>query len=226
MNRATDTIPSLRCSNGIAAGISLKKAWHSWRNFACSILGKEKVDKISYRNAFQTLAKVDPLAAPIEELNATIQQHGINVGLAREETNRDAFLNIILSELVEPKLGIRNPTIVYDWPVTQSALAIVRREDEFELAERFELYVDGVELANGYHELLDPEELSRRNSMNNQLRLRDGHALLPEHSRLLEAMKSGLENFSGVALGLDRLVMLLTGARSIREVMAFPLDRA
>ena len=83
-----------------------------------------------------------------------------------------------------------------------------------------------MELANGYHELLDPDELSSRNSINNQGRLKDGNRILPESSRLLEAMRHGMPQCAGVALGVDRLVMLATGASTIDEVIAFPIDRA
>jgi len=94
------------------------------------------------------------------------------------------------------------------------------------VAERFELYVSGIELANGYHELVDPAELVRRNTQQNALRRADGRQPLPEPVHLLAAMRSGLPAATGVALGFDRLVMVAAGATSLREVMAFPLDRA
>lgn len=94
------------------------------------------------------------------------------------------------------------------------------------MAERFELYVRGIELANGYHELLDPAVLRERNRVNNQLRQSDGKPVLPEESRLLAAMDQGLPACSGCALGFDRLVMAATGAKSIQEVLAFPISRA
>ncbi len=94
------------------------------------------------------------------------------------------------------------------------------------MAERFELYLDGVELANGYVELLDPAVLRARSAEANRHRLADGKPALPEENRLLAAMESGLPACAGVALGFDRAVMLATGATSIAEVMAFPIDRA
>jgi lysyl-tRNA synthetase class 2 len=94
------------------------------------------------------------------------------------------------------------------------------------VAERFELYVEGIELANGYHELLDAGELRRRNRAANELRVADGKTPLPEESRLLDAMQSGLPPCIGVALGFDRLVMLAVGAKTLAEVIAFPFDRA
>ena len=88
------------------------------------------------------------------------------------------------------------------------------------------LYVDGIELANGFHELLDPAVLRQRNQINNELRAADRKCTLPAESRLLAAMDHGLPACSGCALGFDRLVMVATGAKSIQEVLAFPIDRA
>jgi lysyl-tRNA synthetase class 2 len=126
---------------------------------------------------------------------------------------------------VEPHLGRDRPTIVFDYPASQAALARVRDENP-PLAERFELYVRGIELANGYHELLDPAVLRGRNRLNNQHRVADRKYLLPEESRLLAAMQQGLPACCGCALGFDRLVMAITGSATIRDVMAFPIDRA
>jgi lysyl-tRNA synthetase class 2 len=94
------------------------------------------------------------------------------------------------------------------------------------VAERFELYIDGWELANGYHELLDADELRRRNAHANKLRRADGKPTLPEESRLLAAMEHGLPLAVGCALGFDRLVMVAVGVKSIEEVIAFPWERA
>jgi lysyl-tRNA synthetase class 2 len=94
------------------------------------------------------------------------------------------------------------------------------------VAERFELYVSGVELANGYHELLDPAVLRERNAQSNRLRRADGKPPLPEPARLLAAMEAGLPPATGVALGFDRVVLLAAGATDLREVIAFPMDRA
>ena len=106
-----------------------------------------------------------------------------------------------------------------------AALARIR-SGEPPVAERFELFDRGIELANGYHELLEPDELRRRNAESNRLRRLDGKEPLPEDSRLLAAMRSGLPPSTGVALGFDRLVMLAAGAESIDQITAFPWDRA
>jgi lysyl-tRNA synthetase class 2 len=141
--------------------------------------------------------------------------------------DRDAWLDLLLVERVQPHLGRTRPAIVYDYPASQAALArVVRRAAGPAVAERFELYVDGIELANGYHELLDAEVLRQRNRRNNQLRAADGKPTLPEESQLLAAMEAGLPACTGVALGFDRLVMLAVGANTIDEVLTFPVDRA
>jgi lysyl-tRNA synthetase class 2 len=139
--------------------------------------------------------------------------------------DRDGWLDWLLTQRVQSKLGVGRPVLLYDFPASQAALAQIR-PGEPPLAERFELYVCGWELANGYHELLDAAELRRRNARANELRRQDGKAALPEESRLLAAMERGLPPAVGCALGFDRLVMLATGAKSIDEVIAFPWDRA
>jgi lysyl-tRNA synthetase class 2 len=126
---------------------------------------------------------------------------------------------------VQPHLGIDRPTLVYDYPASQAALARIRLGNP-PVAERFELYVLGIELANGYHELTDAAELRRRNAAVNAQRVADGKPALPAESRLLAAMDAGLPPAVGVALGFDRLVMLAAGADSVAEVIAFPFDRA
>lgn len=134
-------------------------------------------------------------------------------------------LDVVLTTKVQPQLGLTRPAIVFDYPADQAALARIRPGDP-PLAERFELYVDGIELANGYHELLDAKVLRERNRAANAARAADGKFTLPEESQLLAAMDHGLPSCCGCALGFDRLVMVATGAKSIQEVMAFPIDRA
>ena len=190
-----------------------------------TILEKPRTTRMTYKEAFVQFADVDPFGCAVSDLQTAAEQAGVWVLFPLDQASRDSWLNLIMSRVIEPNLGRESATIIYDWPASQSALAIVR-EDQPPVAERFEIYVDGVELANGYHELLDPDELSKRNSINNQQRVKDSSPLLPEESRLLDAMRHGMPGCAGVALGVDRLVMLATGANSIREVLAFPIDRA
>jgi len=194
-------------------------------DLAEALLGRGPCERMSYAEAFRRYAGVDPHRATISELTAAGAGQGIAMPESLASDDRDARLDVLLVELVEPQLGIARPTILYDYPASQAALARVR-DDDPPVAERFELYVRGIELANGYHELLDPAVLRRRNAAANQQRMADGKPALPEESRLLAAMDYGLPRCSGVALGFDRLVMIAAGAKSLAEVMAFPIDRA
>jgi len=189
-----------RVGDDYAAGMQLLA------DLAEEMLGRGQPERLTYREAFQRYAEIDPL----ESVTAI---------------DRDFELDLLLTQRVETHLGQSRPTILYDYPASQSALARVRNDNP-PVAERFELYVRGVELANGYHELLDPEILRERNRHNNVLRKSDSKLLLPEESRLLAAMESGLPPCSGCALGFDRLLMVVTGAKTVQEVMAFPIERA
>ena len=193
--------------------------------FASTTLNRPKSKVLSYGDAFRKMADVDPFVDTVESFGEALQAGGVSISEFAGETDRDFWLNLILTHLVEPKLGFEAPVIIYDWPPSQAALAIVR-DGSPPVAERFELYVDGVELGNGYHELLDADELVRRNKQNNTLREDDGSDPLPVDSRLLDAMRSGMPSCSGVAVGVDRLLMVLEGCQNIEQVIAFPLDRA
>ena len=179
--------------------------------FACG-----DAERLTYREAFKRFAGIDPF----EELD-----HGALASELPPNADRDTVLDYLQTTRVEPHLGQNRPAILYDYPASQSALARIRLGNP-PVAERFELYFRGIELANGYHELLDPAVLRERNRDNNRLRAADGKYILPEDSRLLDAMEHGLPTCSGCALGFDRLVMAATGAKTIQEVMAFSIERA
>jgi lysyl-tRNA synthetase class 2 len=183
---------------------------------ACDVFGCDKPERLTFREAFRHHAGIDPFG-PFDDVTLPPELPA--------ESGRDVILDYLHTACVEPQLGRDRPTILYDYPASQSALARIRPGNP-PVAERFELYYRGIELANGYHELLDPAVLLQRNRENNRLRAGDGKYTLPESSRLLEAMHHGLPPCSGCALGFDRLVMVATGAQSIQEVMAFPIDRA
>ncbi len=207
-----------RCDDDLAAGMRLLS------DLTAALLNRGPADLVSYGEAFGIHAGIDPHAATALELAAVTNYWGISVPDAWDAADRDAWLDVLMTHLVEPQLGQGSPTILYDYPASQAALA--RLHGDPPVAARFELYVDGIELANGYHELLDPAVLRGRNVTANRQRAADGKLVLPEESRLLEAMDAGLPECAGVALGFDRLVMLAAGASRIDEVLAFPIDRA
>jgi lysyl-tRNA synthetase class 2 len=161
----------------------------------------------------------------MSELTELARAHQVVIPESLAADDRDGWLNLLLAELVEPHLGIDRPEFLLDYPASQAALATIRRENPA-VAERFELYLGGIEVCNGYHELTDPSELRRRIDSESQRRAATEDEALPPFSRLLAAMNAGLPACAGVALGFDRLMMLVTGAGSVAEVVPFPFDRA
>lgn len=179
------------------------------------------VERLSYREVFLRYVGVDPLESPLEELQQCARKQGISGFMGDDD--RDVWLDLILTHAVEPYLGQNGLCFIYDYPVSQAALARVNPEDP-RVAERFELYYQGIELANGFHELADSDEQRKRFKAERAAREGQGLEPVPMDERLLAALDS-LPDCAGVALGVDRLVMLALGADSIEEVMAFTIDK-
>jgi elongation factor P--(R)-beta-lysine ligase len=188
-------------------------------------LNAHSAERISYGEAFDRYVGIDPHRADGTQLAAVAKKLGVEAPASLPTEDRDGWLDLLMVERVQPHLGQQRPTLLYDYPASQAALAKIRPDDP-PVAERFELYIGGVEIANGYNELLDESELRARNARVNAQRRADGKTELPEESRLLAAMHGGLPASVGVALGFDRLVMAALGAKTIAEVIAFPFDRA
>ena len=130
-----------------------------------------------------------------------------------------------MSHVLEPRLGCDSLCFIYDYPASQAALSRVVQAGGVAVGQRFELYVDGVELANGYCELTDAVEQRQRFERDNALRRTRGQSERPVDEYLLAALEHGLPDCSGVALGIDRLLMLVTGASNIKDVLAFDWQR-
>jgi lysyl-tRNA synthetase class 2 len=179
----------------------------------------------TYQELFRRHLDLDPHAAGEAELDAAIAAAGI-AAPAFAPGDRDGRLALLLTHAVEPHLPA-GPVFVHDYPASQASLARLRRDPgRPPVAERFELYLDGVELANGFRELTDAAEQRRRFEDDLAWRRRHGLPAVPLDERFLAALEAGLPEGSGVALGFDRLVMRATGAASIDEVLAFPAERA
>ena len=202
------------------AGDSMDAGMQLLSDLAETLLGRGPAELLTYGEAFEAHLGLDSHTAEIQELTALAASHGIRAPASLSAEDRDGWLDLLLVERIQPRLGRNRPTILYHYPASQAALARVV-EGAPPVAERFELYAEGIELANGYHELLDPAELRRRNMESNRRRRADGKEPLPEESLLLEAMEAGLPPSTGVALGFDRTVMVALGAKSLDEVMAF-----
>jgi len=184
-----------------------------------------ETERLSYRAAFERYAGIDPHRTDEAELRRTCARLGVPPVPGLE--GRDAWLDLLLTHVVEPQLGRGRLCFLYEYPASQAALARLRTDACGDtVAARFELYCEGVELANGYHELADADEQARRFAADRAVRARDGLPDIPADENLIDALRYGLPDCAGVALGVDRLVMLATGAGSIPDVIAFALDRA
>jgi lysyl-tRNA synthetase class 2 len=186
--------------------------------FLRTLLHCPPVERLTYCALFEQYTGLHPLHAPLRAL----QNYAAQFGLV-QDLDRDTCLQLILSHDIEPHLS--RPTVITDFPASQAALAR-KRADNPQLAERFEVYVQGIELANGFYELTDPVEQRQRFEEDLAKRQALNLPTYPLDERFLAALESGLPDCAGVALGLDRLLMLIVGASHIHEVLAFPIARS
>ncbi len=185
-------------------------------------LGSRSAERLTYAAAFNRYAGVDVFADSDDSLRSRVKDVGVTYV---DDLSRDDLLDLVLTHVIEGKLGHSQPTFIHDYPATQAALARVR-DGEPPLAERFEVFVEGVELANGYHELNDPAEQRRRFEADIEARNSLGLPEVPIDENLLAALEHGLPDCAGIALGIDRLLMIASGTRDLADVLAFPIDRA
>lgn len=186
------------------------------------ILGCERVEKLTYREIFQHFFNLDPFHASIEDLQDLVRQNNLEAELS---LSRDGWLQLVMSHFIEPQLGQTIPTFIYDFPASQAALARIKPENNL-LAARFEVYVKGIELANGFHELLDADEQRTRFLQDLENRKTQNQPITPLDELFLSALKAGLPDCSGVALGVDRLIMLTLNQPSIDQVLSFDFLRS
>ncbi|MES9971724.1 MAG: EF-P lysine aminoacylase EpmA [Candidatus Thiodiazotropha sp.] len=184
-----------------------------------------QIEKLTYAEAFEGQLDLNPHTTPGDELRQCAIKQGIPGAdqLAIEES--DAWLDLLLSHLIEPELGKTGMTFLYDYPASQAALARVRG-GRLPVAERFELYIRGIEIGNGFQELTDADQQRRRFSDDNRRRRESRQVEPPMDENLLAALMAGMPECAGIALGLDRLLMVLTDTRDLRQVVTFDLDRA
>jgi len=179
--------------------------------------------RISYREWFLDATGLDPWADDIAAFRSFARNALESVPLSMGEDELDPWLDLLVTHWLEPRLGDQ-AVFVYDYPVSQASLARVRRGDR-PVAERFELYLGGVELANGFRELGDAAEQRERFDSDNRRRARAGQQPVPADVYLVEALRAGLPDCSGVALGFDRLLMVAAGRDNVASAMPFSLER-
>jgi lysyl-tRNA synthetase class 2 len=199
---------------------------------ACAVNGRTTVERngstvdlappwerLNVRDAFRLHAGV---ALTFAETEVELRAKAVSAGctdVTADDSWDDAFFRLFLRH-VEPKLGRGRPTLLCDYPARMAALSRISARDPL-VCERFEVYAGGLELANAFGELTDPVEQRRRFEADNAERRALGKSELPIDEGLLAALESGLPECSGMALGVDRLLMLLTGARDLRDAAAF-----
>jgi lysyl-tRNA synthetase class 2 len=183
------------------------------------ILGTDKALRLSYQQAFMQVLACDPIAADLDELQNVCANLGY-AELAAQESDKDVLLNLLFSQHIEPAISQTQPCFVYDFPASQAALARLNPNNP-KVAERFELYYQGVELANGFHELSDPQEQRQRFLHDNHKRQQHDLPSIAIDENFLAALESGLPACAGVALGVDRLIMLALDCKRVSQVLAF-----
>jgi elongation factor P--(R)-beta-lysine ligase len=167
-------------------------------------IGSYPIRYLSYREAFQKYAGIDPFGET-------------DFGT---KWDKETWLHYYMSHSIEPNLGKNELTVLWDYPPSQAALARVVEKDSIQVAERFEIYLDGVELCNGYHELNDEKELRRRFEMENQARMQQKKEPYALDEKFLSAIER-LPDACGVSVGFDRLMMLRHKAKNLKDILSF-----
>lgn len=192
-------------------------------DIAADRLSLGPTERVEYGQIFRDLLDIDPHVASVMELRDCAARR-INIG-ATLTLDRDGWLDLLMSHCIQPQLGKGRLSFVYHYPASQAALARVRK-GEPAVAERFELFLNGVELANGFHELADSDLQRARFKADLETRRRHDLIPVPIDELLLDALTNGLPDCAGVALGLDRLLLAMTGVEKLSEVVSFTVERS
>ncbi|MDH5425202.1 MAG: EF-P lysine aminoacylase EpmA [Gammaproteobacteria bacterium] len=185
---------------------------------------KTQIQTVSYQQAFLQTVDIDPLNTSVENCRACCSRLQIEIPQGMAGDNLDEWLDWILTQAVAPAFNKNGFTVLYDYPASQCALASISADGR--VAERFEIFYGELELANGFNELTDGAEQRKRFESDNKKRQLAGLDAMPVDENFLQALEAGFPKCAGVAIGLDRLLMVLTGKSTISEVLAFPFDRA
>lgn len=178
-------------------------------------------ERISYGDLFTQHTGLEPHTCDTVKLGRLAQKYGL---LSNGE-ERSVLLDFIFSHKIAPTLGNSKPLFVYDYPECQSALARLS-DGRQKVAERFELFINGLEIANGFHELTDADEQRQRFEQDLLFRKKKKRPEIPIDRYFLDALKYGLPECAGIAVGVDRLLMTITGSEDICDVLIFPIARA
>jgi lysyl-tRNA synthetase class 2 len=188
-------------------------------DFVRLFIGEMPNTIMTYEEVFKKYAGIDYKKITEKKLRSYLQEKGINPYENIEEEGKDAYLNLIMGVVIEPQLGHDEIFVIYHFPASQSMLSKTTIHDGVEVAERFEVFYKGYELANGYHELANAGEQKKRLAKANKIREELGKDTLPIDESFLEALEKGLPDCCGVAVGFDRLMMLRHGLDDIADVL-------
>lgn len=197
---------------------------HLLREILDEIAPLSCVNHWTYRDLFREFAGVDPFTVTLSELQSLLLSRHAVAPVGLPATDLDPWLDLTLTHVIEPRLG-SGLVFVRDYPASQAALARLRPGNP-PLASRFEVYLDGIELANGFHELADAGEQRHRFMAECGRRGESGDRMVTIDEHLLAALESGLPDCAGVALGIDRLLLVAGAKQGLQDVIAFPFDRA
>ena len=186
-----------------------------------SLFAISDCEKTSYGDVFARQTGLDPHTCDTDELVWLAKEYGLSSG----SEERSVLLDFIFSHIITSTLGNTHPLFVYDYPACQSALAKLSDKSP-KVAERFELFINGMEIANGFNELTDADEQHGRFEEDLALRQKAKRPDIPVDYLFLDALKHGLPSCAGIAVGIDRLLMAMTSIDDIREVLTFPIERA
>ncbi|WAJ69591.1 elongation factor P--(R)-beta-lysine ligase [Catenovulum adriaticum] len=187
------------------------------------VLNCPPAQRLTYQQVFLKYTSIDPLKTSVGALKTFLEDHN-QIDIANCLHTETDLLQWIFSDFIEPNIGQKAPCFVYHFPAAQASLAKLSQADQ-RVAERFEVYFKGIELANGFHELTDKDEQLKRFEQDNQLRQNNGKPAKPIDQHLLAALESGLPDCAGVALGIDRLIMLALNHTEIKQSLSFDLNR-
>lgn len=185
----------------------------------CQFIGRFPIRILSYREAFQTYVGVDPFANA--NLPTVARRLGIETPANSARWDQDTWLQLLITHAIEPKLGQNELTVLCEYPPSQAALARLIEKGGQHVAERFEIYFEGIELSNGYHELCDAAEQRRRFLQENQNRSAQGKEPYPLDEAFLAALERGLPDSCGVSVGFDRLMLIRHKAKALKDILPF-----
>lgn len=184
------------------------------------LLDEIKIKKYSYHEIFEKYLNINPHTDKLQILQNCAAENNLEISSSFINDDRDSWLRLLLHHLIEPKIN-SGVVFIYDFPIGQAALAKLNKINDMIVAERFEVYLEGIELANGYHELTDHQQQKQRFLDDLEKRNHLNYSKITIDEYLLAALQHGLPDCAGVALGVDRLLMYIAQAKHIKDVLSF-----